>query len=103
MDYINNKGENIGSLTNAVSNDRSITIQPNPRCHDCEHSRPASQARFRRRPSSVVRRMENEGLLPMSANLSSKVCNGSRPGPIPGRRSPNPYRVGPRTSDFSIA
>lgn len=26
MDYINNKGENIGSLTNAVSNDQSITI-----------------------------------------------------------------------------
>ena len=31
MDYINNKGEKIGSLTNAVSNDRSITIN---RIHD---------------------------------------------------------------------
>ena len=31
MDYINNKGEKIGSLTNAVSNDRSITIN---RVHD---------------------------------------------------------------------
>ena len=31
MDYINNKGENIGSLTNARSNDRSITIN---RIHD---------------------------------------------------------------------
>jgi hypothetical protein len=31
MDYINNKGENIGSLTNAVSNDHSITIN---RIHD---------------------------------------------------------------------
>jgi hypothetical protein len=26
MDYINNKGEKIGSLTNAVSSDESITI-----------------------------------------------------------------------------
>jgi hypothetical protein len=31
MDYINNKGENIGSLTTAVSNDKSITIN---RIHD---------------------------------------------------------------------
>lgn len=31
MDFINNKGENIGSLTNAVSNDKSITIN---RIHD---------------------------------------------------------------------
>ncbi len=31
MDYINNKGENIGSLTNAVSNEKSITIN---RIHD---------------------------------------------------------------------
>jgi hypothetical protein len=31
MDYINNKGENIGSLTNAVSNDQTITIN---RIHD---------------------------------------------------------------------
>jgi len=30
MDYINNKGENIGSLTNAVSNEKSITIKPHP-------------------------------------------------------------------------
>jgi hypothetical protein len=26
MDYINNKGEKIGSLTHSVSNDKSITI-----------------------------------------------------------------------------
>jgi hypothetical protein len=26
MDYINNKGEKIGSLTNAVSSDKSVTI-----------------------------------------------------------------------------
>jgi hypothetical protein len=31
MDYINNKGENIGSLTYSVSNDTSITIN---RIHD---------------------------------------------------------------------
>jgi hypothetical protein len=31
MDYINNKGEKIGSLTNAVSNEKSITIN---RIHD---------------------------------------------------------------------
>ena len=31
MDIINNQGEKIGSLTNAVSNDRSITIN---RIHD---------------------------------------------------------------------
>ena len=31
MDIINNHGEKIGSLTNAVSNDRSITIN---RIHD---------------------------------------------------------------------
>lgn len=31
MDIFNNKGENIGSLTNAVSNDTSITIN---RIHD---------------------------------------------------------------------
>jgi len=31
MDIINNKGEKIGSLTNAVSNDTSITIN---RIHD---------------------------------------------------------------------
>ena len=26
MDYINNKGENIGSLTTAISNDKNVTI-----------------------------------------------------------------------------
>jgi hypothetical protein len=26
MDYINNKGENMGSLTVAISNDKSVTI-----------------------------------------------------------------------------
>ena len=31
MDIINNQGEKIGSLTNAVSNDKSITID---RIHD---------------------------------------------------------------------
>jgi hypothetical protein len=31
MDFINNKGENVGSLTTAMSNDRSITIN---RLHD---------------------------------------------------------------------
>jgi hypothetical protein len=30
MDHVNNKGENIGSLTVAISNDKSITINRTP-------------------------------------------------------------------------
>jgi len=36
MEIINNQGEKIGSLTNAVSNDRSITIN---RIHDVTPNR----------------------------------------------------------------
>jgi hypothetical protein len=34
MDYINNKGEKIGSLDTAISNDKSVTIHRN------DHQRP---------------------------------------------------------------
>jgi hypothetical protein len=35
MDITNNQGEKVVSLTTAVSNDQSITINPTPRWHDC--------------------------------------------------------------------
>jgi hypothetical protein len=43
MDIINNQGEKIGSLTNAVSNDRSITIN---RIHDVTIGRSFCQRFF---------------------------------------------------------
>ena len=40
MDYINNKGEKIGSLDIAISNDKKRHHQPPQRCHDRHRPRP---------------------------------------------------------------
>ena len=56
MDYINNQGEKIGSLTTAISNDKNVTIN---RINDVTivTTRDATQERSRQRRSSAIRHM----------------------------------------------